>query len=290
MMAAWLARVPIRLHTVAGLPLESASGFNRKFLSAIESLTYAFATEVLPNSLSMLDYIREHVAVKDAKLNIIGVGSSNGIILDDYCLSSLDDKVLADVKKQIDYDPALTYLLFVGRVVVDKGIEELVNAYVKYADKHEGVRLIITGETEEDLYPLPEYTTALIENRSDIIATGFSRHVKYFMHLSDLFVFPSYREGLPNVLMQAALMQLPIVASRIIGNVDIVDHGENGFLATKGSVPELVEGIDYLLANPDVKAQYKNRLYKKVRTKFDRRYVQEEVYRNYLRHLNEVTR
>lgn len=283
MMAAWLARVPIRLHTVAGLPLETAVGAKRRLLMLIERLTYACATEVWPNSKSLYDFIRDHSLAKKDKLHVIGKGSSNGIDVSEFDIDSLDPGVLQEVKASIHYDSELTYLLFVGRVVRDKGIEELVQAFVAVAEDRPALRLVLVGPFEAALDPLSAETIGLIESRDDIITTGFSPYVEYYMSLADLFVFPSHREGFPNVPMQAGLMGLPVIASRITGNVDIIDHGINGLLCEKGDHYALQVSLKRLLDDSALALYYSRHLYQKVKSTFDRTYVQGEILTQYKR-------
>lgn len=287
MMAAWLARVPVRLHTVAGLPLETATGAKRRLLLFIERLTYACATEVWPNSGSLHSFIAKHRLANPEKLHIIGQGSSNGIDVDEFNADGLDVDLMAEIKASIDYREDLTYLLFVGRVVRDKGIEELVDAFVQLAVDRSDLRLVLVGPYEADLDPLAPRTIDIIDGRSDIITTGFSTHVKYYMHLADLFVFPSHREGFPNVPMQAALMHLPVVASRITGNVDIIDHEENGLLVDKGDRSAIAAAVGKLLQDGALASEYADKLRQKVLQKYARTRVQQLILERYTRHLQQ---
>ncbi len=288
MMAAWLARVPVRLHTVAGLPLETAVGAKRQLLLFIERLTYAFATEVWPNSKSLYAFIEEHSLAKKSKLHVIGKGSSNGIDISEFDPDGLQPDILQEVKDRIDYDSELTYLLFVGRVVRDKGIEELVQAFVDLAGDRPELRLVLVGPFEAALDPLSENAIQIIESRDDIITTGFSPHVKYYMSLADVFVFPSHREGFPNVPMQAGLMSLPVVASRITGNVDIIVDQQDGRLVTKGSTSELGAAIAEALSERDRTRLFANNLQRKIKEQFSRSYVQAAVLKRYKYHLSKA--
>ena len=281
MMAAKMARVPMRLHTVAGLPLEAATGIKRKILLAVEKLTYACANEVWPNSQSLKTFIENHNLTKTAKLRIIGKGSSNGIDTSEFDPESLDPKIIEEIKGKIDFNDRFTYLLFVGRMVRDKGIEELVNAFLKLKEEHQNIKLILVGPLEAHLDPLSKETLEHIEKDDAIIATGFSNQVKYFMHLADLFVFPSHREGFPNVPMQAGLMDCPVVASRITGNVDIIDDEVDGFLHTKGDPQDLYEKVNFALQNMDQMKAMNGKLKEKIYTNFDRRVVQKEILTTY---------
>ena len=285
MMAAWLARVPIRLHTVAGLPLEATSGGKKKLLLFIEWLTYKCATEVWPNSKSLYTFIDAHKLAKRDKLRIIGRGSSNGIDTSEFDTQKLDGEILASIKSDINYASQNKYLLFVGRIVKDKGIEELVDAFQKLKERHSNLKLILVGPFESQLDPLSADTLTAIEDDVDIITTGFSTKVKYFMDIADIFVFPSHREGFPNVPMQAGLMKCPVVASKITGNVDIIDHEINGLLHKKGSANDIFEKVDFALSNSDQMDKMTDALEEKIKEHFDRIKIQKFIFDVYNFHL-----
>lgn len=283
MLASWFARVPIRIHTVAGLPLETTAGIKRSVLVAVEKCTYFFASEVWPNSQSLLSFIVENRFAPTRKLNMIGQGSSNGIDLEEFSVDVIDEQTLREVEERVEYSQDNFYLLFVGRVVKDKGIVELVEAFKRLEISNKLLRLIIVGPTEPELDPLPPAVLNEIKTNPKIYAIGYSDKVKYYMHLADTFVFPSHREGFPNVLMQAGLMACPIVASKITGNVDIIQHGTNGLLFEKGNIDSLVSSVMVIVEDKQLRQRMKIDLAKKIVKYFSRKRVQEEVYVNYLR-------
>jgi len=289
MMAAWLARVPVRLHTVAGLPLESTAGNKRKLLLFIERLTYWCAHEVWPNSYSLRSFIETNNLTKSEKLHVIGKGSSNGIDVTEFTIDALDNSILDEIKDTIKYDPSFKYLLFVGRVVRDKGIEELVDVFTKLSKVDDSLRLILVGPMETDLDPLSKATLSKIENNTSIILTGFSDEVKYYMSLADLFVFPSHREGFPNVPMQSGLMNCPVIASRINGMVDIIDHDVHGLLHEKGNVEDLYAKLDFALNNPKHMVLLAANLKNKIISNFDRKVMHDLILKRYFEHLPKLT-
>jgi len=281
MLAAWLARVPIRLHTVAGLPLQTTTGNKRKLLEWIETITYAFATGVWPNSQSLYNFIIENKFAKKEKLHIIGSGSSNGISIDEFNPETLDQKTLSDISKSIDYNPQNKYLLFVGRVVRDKGIEELVLVFEELQKKYANLKLVIVGPLENDLDPLSLGTTESIAKNESIITTGFSKEVKYFMHLADLFIFPSHREGFPNVPMQAGLMSCPVVASRITGNIDLINHMETGLLHEKADIVTLKKELEFAINHPEKMQELSFNFKVVIKNTFARKKMQKLIFNEY---------
>jgi len=287
MISSWLARVPIRIHTVAGLPLQTTSGLKRQILILVEKLTYFFATNVWPNSQSLIQFITEEKFCSKNKISIVGQGSSNGIDINEFNETSLDVNKLKEIKQKINFDEKNFYLLFVGRVVKDKGIIELVETFKRLQQQFDGIRLIIVGKLEQDLDPLPIDTLKEIRNNKSIFEVGFSYYVKYYMNLSDLFVFPSHREGFPNVPMQAGLMNCPVIASRITGNIDIIDHKINGLLFEKGNVDELEKCILELKSNTEKANKFRQALSQKITNDFSRKSVQKTILNKYHSLLNQ---
>lgn len=282
MIASRLAGVPIRIHTVAGLPLQTTSGFKKILLSQIEKLTYLCSTEVWPNSKSLFKYILEKKLTTKKKLHIIGNGSSNGINISEFSDKNLDLKILEKVKNSFKYNPNRRYLLFVGRIVRDKGIEELVESFIKIKEKIKDIELVLVGPYETSLDPLNKRTIELIEKRKDIHSIGYSPNVKYYMLLASIFTFPSHREGFPNVVLQAGLLNLPVVASRITGNIDIIEHEKNGLLHIKGNSKSLHATLNFALNNPEILNTFAIRLKSLVLKSYNRKFVQREIFNKYI--------
>lgn len=135
MMAAWLARAPVRMHTVAGLPLMEATGVKRKVLNLVEKITYAFATKVYPNSFAMRDMIISEGFCAPEKLKVLANGSSNGIDTDYFSRAAVATSIVAELRAAHGISENDFVFIFVGRLVGDKGINELVEAFGKVKAK-----------------------------------------------------------------------------------------------------------------------------------------------------------
>lgn len=249
MMAARFAGVKIRIHTVAGLRFMTSTGMTRKLLVAMEKLAYRFANHVWPNSNSLLRYIKDSKLASEKKLEVIGHGSSNGINLLRYSPATLMDEKLKRIKEAILYDDKLFYFLAVGRVVKDKGIVEVVAAFEEVYKQNQSARLLLVGGFEDALDPIPAETKSVIENHPGIIMTGWSNEVEYYMSLANVLVHASYREGFPNVLLQAGAMSCPIICSRIDGNIDVVEHGVSGLIFEVKNTNQLITQMLQALAD-----------------------------------------
>lgn len=230
LLAALLAGVPNRLHTIAGLPLMEATGKKRILLNTVEKITYACATKVYPNSKGLDTFVKQEKFTKPSKLKVIGEGSSNGVSIEhfDPALFSENDK--NNLKNSLNIGADEIVLIFLGRIVNDKGIHELVDAFVNVAKKFKNVTLIVGGTPEKELDPIKTKTEEILNTHPKIKLAGWIEDVRPFLAISDAMVFPSYREGFPNVVMQAGSMGVPVIASDINGSNEIIISGENGVI------------------------------------------------------------
>ncbi|MBC7947560.1 MAG: glycosyltransferase family 4 protein [Chitinophagaceae bacterium] len=282
MLAARLAGVKIRIHTVAGLRFMTTKGTGRRILIAMEKLTGSAATHVWPNSFSLLHYIQENKLVSLSKLDIIGKGSSNGIDLTRYSRAALDRSKLDAIKHSIGYDDRLLYFLSVGRIVNDKGIDELVHAFINIHKMNERARLVMVGAFEDEVDPVSDETKNLLRTHPGVVLAGWSDSVEYYMALAFALVHPSHREGFPNVLLQAGAMLCPIICSRIEGNVDIVDHEKTGLLFTVKDREELEQRMVQAIAEPADLEGFARDLRTKIELHFDQPVVHKHLRERYL--------
>ncbi len=237
MLAAKLAGIPNRLHTIAGLPLVEATGVKRLILNTVEKATYACATKIYPNSFGLQDIILDHKFARKTKLKVIGNGSSNGIDIERFNPSRFDDeRKLLELKKRFNIEEDDFVFIFVGRLVSDKGVNELIEAFNKLSSEYEKIKLLLVGGYESELDPLLPETVKIINSNKNILPSGWVDDVCPYFKISNVLVFPSYREGFPNVVMQAGAMALPCIVSNINGCNEIIIEGENGtIIPTKNS-------------------------------------------------------
>jgi glycosyltransferase involved in cell wall biosynthesis len=281
MMGAWLAGVPNRLHTVAGLPLMEATGFKRKILDFVEKLTYRFATKVYPNSKGLYDFIISEKFTSQKKLSIMGQGSSNGIdpVYFNPSIYSENDKTLLRSRFNIPQNNFL--FIFVGRLVKDKGINELIAAFSKLSESKDNVSLLLVGPFENDLDPLLPVTLKTIDNHSHIYSVGYQNDVRPFFAIADALVFPSYREGFPNVVMQAGAMGLPSIVTDINGCNEIIQNGINGLIIPPKEIDELYEAMKLLVEEPVLYSNIKKVTRNNIEKKYNRKQVWQALLEEY---------
>ncbi len=222
MLAGWFAGVPIRLHTVAGLPLMEREGVLKQVLIRVEQLTYACSTGVYPNSMALRAYIEKAIYTNSQKLKVIGCGSSNGIDSNHFRRTDGLLEQAQALRDQWGMQSKTFVWLYVGRMVRQKGIDELIQAYIRLSTTCPDIRLVLVGPFESDLDPISPGSEHLLKNREDIIVTGFQPDVRPYLAMANALVFPSYREGFPNVPMQAACMELPMIVTDINGCNEII--------------------------------------------------------------------
>ncbi len=251
MLAAKLAGVPHRLHTIAGLPLLEATGAKRTLLNTVEKLTYACATKIYPNSTGLNDIIIKHKFTSPKKLKVIANGSSNGIDTSFFDPGLYSDEDNLKLSKSLGISSSDTVIVYVGRLVRDKGIHELIDAFKKLNTESANAKLLLVGAYEKDLDPLSPETEEEINTNPNIIMVGWQDDVRPYFAMSDILAFPSYREGFPNVVMQAASMGLASIVTDINGcNEIITDSNNNGKIIPVKNAEQLFENIK-LLVNDD---------------------------------------
>jgi glycosyltransferase involved in cell wall biosynthesis len=252
MLAAKLSRVPVRLHTVAGLPLLEARGLKRLLLDFVEKQTYQNATKVYTNSAGLMKIILNNNFIKPSKLEVIGNGSSNGIDTEYFDPDLVNAETKEEEKKRYGISRKDFVFIFVGRIVTDKGINELVEAFTEINKIYKDAKLLLVGATEEDLDPINTITKNLIDINPNIIATGYIEDVRPYFAISSTLVFPSYREGFPNVIMQAGAMGLPSIVSNINGCNEIIISNKNGIIIKTKNENELYNAMLNIISNKEL--------------------------------------
>ena len=229
MIAAWITRVPYRLHTVAGLPVMEATGNKKTILLVVEKLTYACATKVYPNSHGLQKYILQNKLTKQDKLHIVGYGSSNGIDTQYFQKTKEILNQSKKIKEQYQLKNKFVFC-FVGRVVKDKGINELIYAFNKLSQENHNIVLLIVGQLEKNLDPISSEAEMILKNNKQIQYVGFQNDIRPYLATSNCFLLPTYREGFPNVVLQACSMELPCIVTNINGCNEIIEHDKNGLI------------------------------------------------------------
>lgn len=265
MVAAWLTRVPVRIHTFTGLVWPTATGLKRKILMTTDWLTCACATHVIPEGQGVLNDLKNGGITKKP-MKVLGYGNVRGVDMDRF----------SSTRFESTSDPSLFTFVFVGRIVGDKGINELVEAFVKLHDKHKNARLVLVGNYEHDLDPVKDVTRKLIDNNDAINACG----AKYGDDLlqmyvdADCFVMPSYREGFPNTVLEAGAMGLPSIVTNISGSREIIENEKNGLIVPSKDSKALYNAMERMLLDDKARMTMKNNARPMIASRFEKSFVQ----------------
>lgn len=246
MIAGFITFVPIRIYTVTGLRYETEKGFKRRLLISMERLTCAFASHVIAESKGVQKMIyNDRLCSK--KVQIIGNGNLNGLDADYWDPKKVNTDSRIYLRRQYGIAIEEFVFIFIGRLVGDKGINELVKAFSSY--KNSAVKLLLVGPLEPDLDPLDNDVLLEIESNPNIITTGFQTDVRLYLSIAHSLILPSYREGFPNVLLQGGAMGLPLLSTDVNGAEDLIVQGKNGLIIKKKNVRELEKAMKFLMQN-----------------------------------------
>lgn len=274
MVAAWATRVPHRIYTVTGLRFETTHGVLRFILKTMERITCLCATKVIPEGDGVkATLLREHITRK--QMEKIHNGNINGIDLEHY---DRTDQVIARAAEIRNGSKDFTFI-FIGRMVRDKGINELVAAFNRLNRQMAATRLLLVGKFEDDLDPVLPETKQMIENNSKIKFVGYQNDVRPYLAAADVAVLPSYREGFPNIVIQAGAMGLAQIVTDINGCNEIVIDGRNGLIIPKQDEQALYEAMRKLATDHNMTA----RMAASTRELIASRYRQQDVWEATLR-------
>jgi glycosyltransferase involved in cell wall biosynthesis len=281
MLAAKLAGVPHRLHTIAGLPLLEATGNKRKLLNAVEKFTYSCATSILPNSFGLEQIIIDQKFTKPHKIKVIGNGSSNGINTEHYDAALVSEDVRTNLRAELNISKDDIIFIFIGRIVKDKGINELVTAFDSLSETNKHCKLILVGPRENHLDPLLPETELSIKTNKQIIATGVQKDIRPYVAISHVLTFPSYREGFPNVVLQASCMELPCIVGNINGCNEIIENNVNGLIIPVKDAKAIEKAMQFMIDFPEKRQAMIAHSRSRIIDRYKQEFVWNEILKEY---------
>lgn len=285
MIASFFARIPIRFHNVVGLPHLEATGKRKVILKFTEKLTYLFTTHLYCNSINLKNIMSAQLTSKP--VNIIGNGSVNGVD-ENYFFDSSTQEEKENYRQTLGIAKNCFIITFVGRIVKDKGINELVKSFSEINRNTPNTKLLLIGDFEEELDPLDKITLETIKNSKNIIHFPFQHEIRNFLSITDLFVLPSYREGLPNVLIEAGSFGIPLIATNINGCNEIIQNGVNGLLCEKKDTRSLRDAIEKLIINQELYRSLKDNVRSTIIKRYSQKYFWGELTKQLFNICNET--
>lgn len=277
MVAAWLTRVPVRIHTFTGLVWPTATGVKRKILMMTDWLTCACATHVIPEGQGVLNDLKNGGITKKP-MKVLGYGNVKGVDMERF----------SPARFKATKNPDVFTFVFVGRIVGDKGINELVEAFVKLHDKHKNTRLVLVGKYEHELDPVSDKTRKFIDSNDGIDACGpkYGDDLLQMYVDADCFVMPSYREGFPNTVLEAGAMGLPSIVTDINGSREIIVNEKNGLIVPSKNANALYDAMERMLTDDKAREIMKSNARQIIESRFEKNFVQKCQIEFYERILN----
>jgi glycosyltransferase involved in cell wall biosynthesis len=249
-LAAIAAGIPIRMHTFAGQPWADLLGPVRWIAKASDWIIVRLNTQTYADSASQRDFLISEGIAKKNQIKVLGLGSIAGVDLQRFNLKNFQK---IELRKNLGISADAIVIVFIGRLTHEKGIAELVLAFKALIEfKIQDLHLILVGPDEiKAVLPLP--VTQYVCECNNIHKIGYDQRPEMYLAMSDIFCLPSYREGFGSVVIEAASMGLPTVATRVIGLVDAVVENETGLLVSKKNVNELTKALHLLIKDPNLR-------------------------------------
>lgn len=266
MLAAKIVGVPHRIHSFTGLAFPTAHGLKRLVLVTTEKITCMSANHLLPEGKGVMGALRTHITKKP--MTVLGYGNIRGIDLKKYVKS--DDVIR---KAQTIKEPNTFAFIFVGRIVRDKGINELVEAFVRLYKDYPYVRLYLVGDNDSGIDPISEKSKLLIQTTDAIKNYGKQYDVIPYYAASDCLVFPSYREGFPNVVIEAGALGLPSVVTDIFGSNEIIQEGVNGLIVPPRDEEALYVAMKRMVADNGLRNKLASNAREMIASRYEESFV-----------------
>lgn len=276
-IAAWMAHVPVRIFCQWGIPYTDYTGMKLKFFKFMEYFTCLLSTSVQPDSHLNREWAIKEGLFKPKKGVVLGKGSAQGVSLKRF---DIQKKTIwrEEIRKQYQIPEEVKVFCFVGRIVPQKGVNELMEAFIRI-DRND-TYLFILGAPDE-INSLDQELLTKIKKKKNVVFTGAVSDPERYVAASDYLVLPSYREGFPNTILEAGALGIPSIVTRINGMIDLIVEGKTGFVCEIKSADTLYCAMTKALTqtNEEYKTMSYN-VYTTVKNDFDAEYIKECFYNN----------
>lgn len=245
-IASYFAGVPIRLHTFTGQPWATMSGVKKNILKVCDKVIGTLSTHCYADSSTQKHFLVENSIIKKDRISVLGHGSLAGVDLSRFNKTKYSCEFVSELRSTLGIPLNGKVILFVGRITPEKGIQELMDAFVSVAAADDLIHLLLVGPVEEKG---GEIIDAFANDHAwtRVHRVGFTKEPEKFMASADLLCLPSYREGFGTVVIEAAAMGIPTVGTSIYGLSDAVVDGVTGLLVPPQDADALARALSRLL-------------------------------------------
>jgi len=280
-LAAFFAGVPVRLHTFTGQPWVDMRGPKRWLTRASDRLIGMLNTRCYTDSASQREFLIEQGIADASRLFCIGAGSLAGVDVQRFDPNRFLQSQRESMRQLLGIPSDAPVLLFVGRITVDKGVRELLEAFQWLKATGSDVHLVLVGPIDAGSGVVGSILLSQIEHLLDVHVVGYTDSPESYLSIADILCLPSYREGFGTVVIEAAAMGVPTIGTEIYGLSDAVVHGETGLLVPPRNVEELASALEKLLADKLLRRRMGEAARQRALTLFDARKVNRQIVDEY---------
>jgi len=282
MIGAWLTHVPVRVYHIHGLRYETEKGFRRRILIWSEKIACACAQRVICVSHSLQEIVIKEYLCKPEKISVLGNGSINGVdAVGKFNPASIEKSAQLRVRESTHIPVDASVLGYVGRIVRDKGMHELAEAWSTLRETMPNLHLLVIGYFEPQ-DPVSPHVHEVFKNDPRVHLVGFVADTPPMYAAMDVLALPTYREGFPSVVIEAAAMTVPVVGTRVTGCVDAIVDGVTGTLVPARDANALTRAIQRYLMNLELRQRHGDAARQRVLQDFRPEPIWDAVYQVYL--------
>ena len=266
-LAAWIARIPVRLYCQWGIAYVGFAGMKRKIFKALEKMICHLSTWIEPDSFGNLNFSHDEGLYPKQKGAVIWSGSASGVDLQKFDIAHKDEWRSLIRRKYGIGENDFVYG-FIGRITGDKGVNELFTAAKKRLQETEDTWLMLVGDLEK-VYTLDQTLLQWAQNEKRVVFCGYTEVVEQYLSAMDVYILPSHREGFGSAVVEAEAMSVPVIVTDIPGPTDAMLPNETGIVIEKENVDALYEGMRLMQEDEAMRMQFARNAHRFALEKFD---------------------